>query len=52
MFLKFIAGQHTGKKITWSVMGERNDTVSAILRRINTFKKNRRPTGAECGLWV
>lgn len=33
-------------------MGERNDTVSAILRRINTFKENRKPTGAECGLWV
>lgn len=33
-------------------MGEKNDTVSAILRRINTFKDNKKSTGAECGLWM
>lgn len=51
-FLKFSAKQHVGKKMTWSVIGERNDTVSAILRRINAFKENKKLTGAQWGLWI
>lgn len=51
-FLKFSAKQHVGKKMTWSVIGERNDTVSTILRRINAFKENKKLTGAQWGLWI
>lgn len=51
MFLTFSAEKHTGKKITWSVMGERNDMVSAILRRITLLRIIGNPQGLSvaCG---